>query len=134
MKKLFVFIPVFFFFAAICCGTAVAQDRMSLLGTWAGPADIASDDAFSTATMTLVIAEQQGRTFRGTISFDEGAPFTVSGILYGDKIRLTGSISTFTGDIWLLGLSKFIVGSGSKLASDTQGQMTIGFQLNWVGY
>ena len=133
MKKLLALIPVLFFFAAICSGTAMAQERMSMLGTWVGPAQIATNDAFSTATMTLAITEQQGMTFRGTISFDEGTPFVVSGIFYGDKIRLTGSVSTFTGEILFLGLNRIIVGSGSKLASENVGEMTVGFQLYWAG-
>ncbi len=134
MKKCLALIPVLFFFIAICSGSVLAREKMSLGGTWSGPAEIATDDSFSTATMTLVITEQEGRTFHGTIAFDEGTPFVVSGILYGNKIRLTGSVSTFTGEILFLGLSKFIVGTGSKLASESQGEMTVGFQLNWVGY
>lgn len=134
MKKLFAFIPIFLFFAGICSGTAIAQERMSLVGTWVGPAEIAMNDSFSTAQMTLVVTEQEGRAFHGTIGYDEGTPFPVSGIFYGDKIRLTGTVSTFTGEIWFIGLNKVIVGSGSKLASENVGEMTVGFQLYWAGY
>ena len=134
MKKLFIFVPIFFLIACLCGATATAQENISLVGTWVGSAEIVTDQSFSASSMTMVVTKQQGRAFYGTIRFGEGTPFAINGVYCGSNIQLTGSVSTFTGELLPIDLTevKVITGTGSKIASESLGAMTVVYQLYYI--
>lgn len=52
---------------------AVAEDAPSLLGTWTGEMDgTGAQDGRKVGPVTLVIGEQQGRSFTGKVSYPQG--------------------------------------------------------------
>ena len=60
-------------FAAIAlsllAGPAVAQEKVSLVGTWTGQRErIAKVEGYRDGVATLVITEQKGRTFKGYLN------------------------------------------------------------------
>lgn len=54
---------------SLLAGQAVAQERLSLVGTWTGQRErIAKVEGYRDGVATLVITEQKGRTFKGYLN------------------------------------------------------------------
>lgn len=54
---------------SLLAGQAVAQERLSLVGTWTGQRErIAKLEGYRDGIATLVITEQKGRTFKGYLN------------------------------------------------------------------
>lgn len=55
--------------ASLFAGEAMAAEKVSLVGTWTGPRErIAKTDGLRQGMATLVVTEQQGRTFKGYLN------------------------------------------------------------------
>lgn len=56
--------------AALVAAPALAQDSPSLVGSWKGAGDaIGKQSGFTTGDVTVVVSEQQGRSFRAKIVY-----------------------------------------------------------------
>ncbi len=107
-----------------------AAKSITLTGVWTGMADLADGTEFSTLPMTLTVTEQRGDLFNGTMGFGNGIPFSISGAITADGIRITGSESMFEARVLKHQNKLFLVGSGSKLEVSDSGFSTVTFSLS----
>ncbi len=65
-----VFVTVGAVLAGLIAGPALAADAPSLVGTWKGSSDsISKEDGFTGGTVTIVVGEQNGRSFRAKLVY-----------------------------------------------------------------
>lgn len=129
VKKVFTIVFLCLGLTYFCAGWAQAAGQIDLTGTWVGIAEGASDDNFYKQKMTLVVTKHQGKAFYGTMSFKNGEPFSVNGVLFQDTIRITGSFSTFFGVLQSGSTKKQIVGTASRFEGKGVERATIFFEL-----
>jgi len=68
------FIALFAAVAAVLISLSAAADELSLKGTWTGHRErIAEQEGYRNGTATLVVAEQKGLTFKGTMHWSTPA-------------------------------------------------------------
>jgi hypothetical protein len=119
----------FLMFIGVGTDTATAAPR-DLVGKWGGTASIATDEGFSTSSVSLDIVEQQGPVFSGTMQFGDETPFNVNGVVDKKVIHITGSASVFEAIISGQGGGKRIHGTGSRLETATFPSATTVFDLH----
>lgn len=117
------------FYVVGALSEAAAQD---LTGIWTGTANGANGYVFIDHTITLTVTAQNGYLFNGSISFDGGLAFPVSGSIFSHRIRITASESLYDAIWYNSGSAEYIYGVVSKLDIDYPGIETVTYQMKKV--